>query len=348
MGEENRGSNYLEVVKEDERPEWPVEESELEVGSQTLESGYVQYWAYPKNSGKNSEELPSAETLAQKHFTPKPAVLVDLLSEAPLLLELILVRGGHAWSKTESNLANLEDNLTTLLDFAKKRFNMSVEHFMTTEKVPEEVEKKLDNLEGSSEEGVEEGAEQDSTQPEIRHVNTPSSQYFSSHPTPAFSNNSSPASPLPKLLILIPAALILMAFLAVAFIKREKVLTLLGRGSAQVVQVGTTPTPTPEPTPTPTPVVDRSEMKVRVLNGTRKSGAAATLTEKLKGLGWQVVATGNAPDTNTPQTTVKVKGGLEEAAKVLVVDLGSDFEATTGANLKLSDRADAEVVIGQK
>lgn len=104
------------------------------------------------------------------------------------------------------------------------------------------------------------------------------------------------------------------------------------------------PVPTEAPTPTPTPEAKRADFKVRVLNGTGKSGLAGTVMEKLKGLGYQSDKTGNA--TSTEKTTIKVKEGQELMMQTLIKDLSPDYEASGEATLKASDAADAEVVLG--
>jgi hypothetical protein len=113
-----------------------------------------------------------------------------------------------------------------------------------------------------------------------------------------------------------------------------------------------TPSPSPvaqaTPTPSPTPVpIDRSKYTVRVLNGTGKSGLAASVSAKLKDLGYKIDKTGNA--SNTDQTTISAKRGDDELIKQLITDLTSDYKASSAsAFLKPSDSADAEVIIGSK
>lgn len=102
---------------------------------------------------------------------------------------------------------------------------------------------------------------------------------------------------------------------------------------------------TPEPTPTPTPL-DRSKFKVRVLNGTGKTGLAASVSGKLKDLGYQIDKTGNASDTT--QTTIKVKKDEADLLNQLITDLSPDYSATGSATLSANDAADAEVTLGNK
>ncbi|OGE31617.1 hypothetical protein A2631_00605 [Candidatus Daviesbacteria bacterium RIFCSPHIGHO2_01_FULL_44_29] len=118
-----------------------------------------------------------------------------------------------------------------------------------------------------------------------------------------------------------------------------------------------TPTPSPQapivvasPSPSPSPEiqVNRSDFKIRVLNGTTKSGLAATLASKLKDLGYKIDKTGNAPSQTVVQTTIKLKASTASLSAQLIKDLAPDYEATVGANLKDTDAADGEVTIGAK
>lgn len=105
---------------------------------------------------------------------------------------------------------------------------------------------------------------------------------------------------------------------------------------------------TPEPTPIPTPVFDRSVFTVRVLNGTTKSGLAASVSAKLKSLGYQTDKTGNATNSAFLRSVVRVKDNDASLSAQLVKDLSPDFSADTSTPLKSADNADAEVILGQQ
>lgn len=106
------------------------------------------------------------------------------------------------------------------------------------------------------------------------------------------------------------------------------------------------PTPEPSPTPSATPAFDRSKYTLRVLNGTETSGLAASVSAKLKGLGYKIEKTGNA--SNSAQTKVSVKPSLSELLSTLIKDLSSDFKAVEGQTLKTNDSADGEIILGPK
>lgn len=107
------------------------------------------------------------------------------------------------------------------------------------------------------------------------------------------------------------------------------------------------PTPTPTPIPTPPPV-ERPKYKVKVLNGTGKSGLAASISAKLKELGYQTEKSANATNSSFTRTIVRVKENMPGLLEQLVADLIPEFDATSGGFLKDSVPYDAEVILGGK
>lgn len=115
-----------------------------------------------------------------------------------------------------------------------------------------------------------------------------------------------------------------------------------------------TPTPaaqiteaTPEPTPTPAPL-ERSQFKVRVLNGTTESGIAKKVLDKMKELGYQTDRAGNAPKQDYAQTLIRVKEGDSTISAQLTKDLSPDYEAAIAADLDKDANVDAEIILGEK
>lgn len=378
---------YLQVLKDGIAPKWPRPEEELELGAQKLSGGYTQHWAYVKESsarqlpGRQSSDLPPAEKLAADYHSDKPAILIDQPKQGDKqkenFLELILVKDGHAWSKTESSLDNLDDNLFDILDFAKNQFKMEVEHFMTTNNVSEEVEKKMDQVEkdpfDAEQSRSTQGRDKEEVEPEQsvqEDVIIPSSMasksgnYFVKKETPVFNQplgdgtSTKPSGGiLAKLTpFLIPVIIIGLIFLGTVLFKDAifgKVKDVKQQGISGIF-ASVMPTPTPPvvagPTPslTPTPSFSKSDIQVRVLNGTTVTGAAKTLAEKLKTDGWVILTTGNNKDQAVSQTIVFGKKGKDDVVSSMVKDLAGEFEATIGANLKDTDKADLEVIIGKK
>ncbi len=112
-----------------------------------------------------------------------------------------------------------------------------------------------------------------------------------------------------------------------------------------------TPTPVATPTPTPVPTIsDRSGFTVRVLNGTSKTGLAGTILTKLKDAGFKTDRSGNATNSAFEQTIIRVKEGSQSTALVetVIKDLGAEFSPVSETTLKSNDKADVEVILGQK
>lgn len=115
----------------------------------------------------------------------------------------------------------------------------------------------------------------------------------------------------------------------------------------------TTPTPAsttkPSSTPESTPLaLNRSKYKVRVLNGTTTTGLAASVSAKLKDLGYQTDKFANATVSSFAQTVVRVKSSNSDLAKQLIQDLSYQFNATTSSQLIDSDTVDSEIILGIK
>lgn len=169
---------YIQVIREGDKPNWPRPEEELIIGSQPLADGFIQYWAYHQDSGKIESDLPPAEIVASENPATKPAILIDqprpiINEDEDDVLDLILVKDSHAWILNTSSVNNLEDNLASLIDEGVKKYNITVEHFMTTDRVSDDVEKKLDSLEEKdleSEEEINESDPADEDEPQIQNA----------------------------------------------------------------------------------------------------------------------------------------------------------------------------------
>lgn len=366
----------LQVVKKGEDPKWDRPDSDLVVGNQDIGNGYIQYWAYPKDSQKEAEDVPPAEELAIKNSSATPAIIIDQPGDPDTTIQLVLAKDGHAWAKTDAEIETLEDNISNLVDAAKREFDFEVEHFMATPSVSPEVNAKLDRLEESKSEDASINA---SVGEDVDPNNEPSESEEESFSPPPINAQGSiglgggasnqirmgsdqfPASGVyvsqnrsSKLWTVI-LLVILLGMIGGGYYFKDQILSkigvkLPGSGSEEVALEPTpTPQPTPESSPSPTPVaLDRSKYTLKVLNGTSKSGAATELSDSLKELGWKVSSVGNAGSVDTPQTLVKIKKGQDDLGKVLVDDLKEYYEASVSADLDKNSTLDAEVVIGKK
>lgn len=115
------------------------------------------------------------------------------------------------------------------------------------------------------------------------------------------------------------------------------------------------PTPSPSPIALSSPAaeespatdLDRSEVSVRVLNGSGVSGKAASVRDFLEELGWTVDSIGNADADDYATTEVRYKEEFEDFADLIVEDLSSDYDASASTDtLDSTASADIEVIVG--
>lgn len=106
-------------------------------------------------------------------------------------------------------------------------------------------------------------------------------------------------------------------------------------------------TPTEAPEATPTPELDRSELKVQVLNGRGVAGAAGKAQELLEGLGYEDVATGNADNYDYEKTEISIKEDKEAYLEMLTDDLSDDYTLAAEPNILDEDSDyDSIIIIG--
>lgn len=315
---------YLQVIRDGETPIWPENEEELVVDSQDIGGGWIQYWAYHNFPNLDPKQLPEAERLALQNPTDLPAILVHQRED---LLVLVLVNNGHALSYTTSSIDNLEDNITILTSTAQDKFNFKVENFMTTTDVTGEVEQKLDDLDDSSDK-------------DIRPIG--SNSFLSNERV----SSEKKGSATTRWVIII---LILLSFGVGGYVLKDKVIDRFSDGMpSPSPTIEPTQRPTPLPSPTPTTQVDRIKYKLRVLNGTDRAGAARSLADKLQGLGWQILSVDNATPSGVPKTQIRTKMALGALSAAIISDLGTEVASSISADLKETDKADIEIIIGKE
>ena len=145
-----------------------------------------------------------------------------------------------------------------------------------------------------------------------------------------------------KVLLLILGLIVLLAIGATGYLLRDK----FTKSEPTPTPTATLETPVSEETPTPTPSFDRSKYTLRVLNGTKTSGLAGSVSAQLKELGYNIGKTGNATSSAIGQTTIRIKGEPEGLLETLIKDLSDDFDAISGKALDEDDEMDAEVILG--
>ena len=83
-----------------------------------------------------------------------------------------------------------------------------------------------------------------------------------------------------------------------------------------------------QPSPTEKPKIDKSTVKIQVLNGTGTPGQAGTAVEALKKAGYNPdnIKTANAKDFNNTVTTITAKNGFDEVASGVKDALKTTFD----------------------
>lgn len=123
-------------------------------------------------------------------------------------------------------------------------------------------------------------------------------------------------------------------------------------GKSEVIE---TPTPQssaaqdlPSPSPSEAKELDREAPKIRVLNGSGKSGAASSFKDFIEGKGYAVDSVGNAKAYDFEQTIVRFKEQFKKYKDMMFEDLSSDYSVDEGEDLEATDSADIEIIVGSK
>lgn len=146
-------------------------------------------------------------------------------------------------------------------------------------------------------------------------------------------------------------ALIIVGALVFAYVRGIGPFGQLKKGSQTT---GESPAPasfvaSPTPEATSGANIDKAAVKVRVLNGNGRAGAASAARDFIEGKGYKVVSLGNADNTDFAQTVVKLKNSLVNIKNVLASDLSSKYSVTvSNTPLEATDSADVEVTVGAK
>lgn len=99
---------------------------------------------------------------------------------------------------------------------------------------------------------------------------------------------------------------------------------------------------------TPTPSLERSKLKVAILNGSGTPGAAKATSSHLNSLGYTIATIGNADDFSYKNLTIKIKKSKSEYLPLLKKDVAEkspDVAITTSIDDDIS--AEAEVIVGK-
>ncbi|HEX8156235.1 MAG TPA: LytR C-terminal domain-containing protein, partial [Solirubrobacteraceae bacterium] len=104
--------------------------------------------------------------------------------------------------------------------------------------------------------------------------------------------------------------------------------------------------PFPATSPNGSPArVDRKAIKIAVLNGTRQTGLARGVADKLGESGFTIGTVGNNTDQQVPQTIVSYSPGNERAAQTVAELIKVDRSSVQAIDANTSAAADADVVV---
>ena len=145
------------------------------------------------------------------------------------------------------------------------------------------------------------------------------------------------------LMIAIPTAVIVGALTGGILFYVSK-----NKASSFEKKVTSTTTPTAASTSTPAPVLERSDLQVKVLNGSGVKGAAGVAEVFLEGLGYEDVETGNASLYDYEETEISIKEDKDEYLDMIIEDLSDEYEVATESSVLDEDSDfDVEITIGK-
>jgi hypothetical protein len=166
-------------------------------------------------------------------------------------------------------------------------------------------------------------------------------------PTMSAPSIGKPSFSFPKKEIAIFAFSFLLSFLAFVAVSK------MGSMSIKVPTLSIFPakptaTPTPQPpTPTPTVVaVERSEIKVKILNGSGVRGKATEVRDILKEAGYGEILTGNADNFDYTTTEIQVKKDMDKLAETMKEDLKDYVEKPDMTILDEDEASDIVLIFG--
>jgi hypothetical protein len=143
-------------------------------------------------------------------------------------------------------------------------------------------------------------------------------------------------------------ALFLASFI-LSFVVLMFVMRVNGGKFLPTAKAKATPTVTEapaQPTPTPTVAVDRSTVKVKILNGSGAVGKASAIKQSLKEKGYTDILTDNADNFDYKITEIQAKKGKEGLAEVMKEDLKDNVDSPKITTLSNDSAADVVVIFG--
>jgi hypothetical protein len=118
-------------------------------------------------------------------------------------------------------------------------------------------------------------------------------------------------------------------------------------GKAKEEEKTETPTPSAPAKKSSDTSLNRSSLKIQVLNGSGISGAAGKMSATLNDLGYTNVTTGNADAFDHEDISISVKSTKANFLELLEKDLSDSYTIGDTDSKLVSDQYDAVIIIGQ-
>lgn len=147
--------------------------------------------------------------------------------------------------------------------------------------------------------------------------------------------------------LILLVALFLFGLLGWALYLNEKGVfdSLMSQPEEMVEEVVEEPTPAPEPTPAAVEQLERTDIRLEILNGSGVSGAAGRQQDIFAALGYETIEVGNADATEGNE--LYVHPDYLEAIDVLLEDVEDELDiATISGQLDEDSELTAQIVLG--
>jgi len=152
----------------------------------------------------------------------------------------------------------------------------------------------------------------------------------------------------PKKELLIFLSSFIVSFIVFVFLSKLKLNFNFGLTQTQPKPTSkiTQAKPLPKSTATPTPIVNKTELKIKILNGSGTPGKANEVKNLLKEKGYQEILTDNADSFDYEQTQLQVKKSISLATTTIKNDLKDNVSSFKETTLDEDEAADIVIIIG--
>ncbi|NTU72675.1 LytR C-terminal domain-containing protein [Candidatus Roizmanbacteria bacterium] len=106
------------------------------------------------------------------------------------------------------------------------------------------------------------------------------------------------------------------------------------------------PSPIPSPTPSPMPTITRSDIRIKVENGSGTAGKAGVVRDFLKSKGYEQILTANADNFDYSTTVIQIKKSKQADLAAIKDDLSPNVSTPKVEDLPESQSADVVIIVG--